>query len=545
MKKQTREQVREHLYKTLSWQCAERDDEDVAKIIKESKEVDGVYTLEEAGLLDGFFEFLNRKGMIERIQMVESSEIKRVMIPLFQYVLLYLEKTIYGIESVHGMPELLFSNRAAMKLVGFNGYQIEKGSCKRGEARLYEGSEKSKPISAESVAENVVKISPEEVERLFNEGIRMLVREGFYGKEIDSAVDATDIETTEKYEGCGQVVRKKKVVDKRGKEKEIEVTVYGWKLLVVWCIRTRMPLAIKVMKINEHESEHLVDLVKQAQANVAGYAGIRRTVLDRGFLDGKDLWWLDDEGIGFIVPGKKNMEVVEDALSLCGLKDPERIYAESYERAEKHGYGQSAKVETYKTEVVGVTGLLSYDEYGDSKHIKKRNRKDFQANPINAVVVKTWENKPSEVVYLTNRDVSRPMEVFNGYDERSLIENTCFREIKQSLHLEHPPQKTERGVRVHSFLVMWVLALTTAYRIEAKQIESVHEYKSQKGVRRWRWELKEENRDKVIVFAGAKYGIYWVWELVMLLGLKVKEAPEGAKTEQEVLEKYGVETDSS
>lgn len=139
MRKQTREQIREHLYKTLSWQCADRADEYVAKLIRESKQVDGVYTLEEAGLLDGFFEFLKRKGVIELMEGVGSCEIQRVMTPLFQYVLVYLEKTIYGIKAIHGMPELLFSNRAAMKLVGFNGHQIEQGSCKRGEDKLYEG----------------------------------------------------------------------------------------------------------------------------------------------------------------------------------------------------------------------------------------------------------------------------------------------------------------------------------------------------------------------------------------------------------------------
>jgi hypothetical protein len=545
MRKQTKEQIREHLYKTLSWQCAERDDEYVAKVIKKSKEVDGVYTLEEAGLLDGFFEFMKTKGVLELLKGVESDEIKRVMTPIFQYVLLYLEKTIYGIESINGMPELLFSNRAAMKLVGFNGYQIENGSCKRGEHSLYEASNKSKPISAESVAENLVKLSPEEVQRLFNEGIRRLAREGFYGEQIVSVVDASDLETTEKYQGCGQATRKKKVIDKRGEEKEVEVTVYGWKILVVWCVRTRMPIAIKVVKIQEHESEHLVDLVKQAQANIVGYAVIKSMAMDRGFLDGKDLWWLDSQEIAFIVPAKSNMEVTEDALSLSNMTDSEEVYSESYERAEKHGYGKQAEVERYKTEVVGVEGLLSLSSYGDGEHIKKRNRKDFQANPINAVVVKSWDNKPSEVVYLTNQDVCQPMKVFFGYDERSLIENTCFREIKQSLYLEHPPQKNERGVMVHSFLVMLMLALTTAYRIETKQIESVHEYKSQKGVRKWRRELKEENRDKVIVFVGDKYGIYWVWEFAMMLGLKVKEAPEGAKTEQEVLGKYGVESDSS
>jgi hypothetical protein len=372
-----------------------------------------------------------------------------------------------------------------------------------------------------------------------------LVRAGFYGKEIEGIGDASDIETTEKYEGCGQATRKKKIKDKHGKEQQIEVTVYGWKILVLWSGKERMPLAIKVVKIQEHESEHLIDLVKQAQANVAGYAVIKSLVIDRGFLDGKDLWWLSQEGIEFIVPGKKNMGVVLDALSLSSMKPSEGVYSGSYERAETHGYGKPAEVVTYQTEVVGVEGLLSYDEYGDEEHLKKKNRKDFQANPINAVVVKRWDNKESEVVYLTNKDVSNPMQVFDGYDERSLIENSCFREIKQSLYLEHPPQKNERGVRVHSYLVMLVLALTTAYRIETKQIESVHEYKSQKGVRKWRRELKEENRDKVIVFVGNKYGIYWVWDFAMMLGLKVKDVLDGAKTEPERLEKYALQSDSS
>jgi len=74
MKKQTKEQIRENLFKTLSWQCAERDDEYVAKVIKGSHQVDGVYTLEEAGLLDGFFEFMRSKGMIDLIQQVGSEE---------------------------------------------------------------------------------------------------------------------------------------------------------------------------------------------------------------------------------------------------------------------------------------------------------------------------------------------------------------------------------------------------------------------------------------------------------------------------------------
>ncbi len=49
MGKQTKEQIRENLFRTLSWQCAERDDEYVAKVIKDSKEVWGSDPEEEGG----------------------------------------------------------------------------------------------------------------------------------------------------------------------------------------------------------------------------------------------------------------------------------------------------------------------------------------------------------------------------------------------------------------------------------------------------------------------------------------------------------------
>jgi hypothetical protein len=66
-------------------------------------------------------------------------------------------------------------------------------------------------------------------------------------------VDATDLETTPHYEGCGQVTRTRSITDKRGKVHEIEVTVYGFKLLVLIDARTKIPLAAKVVPIQEHE----------------------------------------------------------------------------------------------------------------------------------------------------------------------------------------------------------------------------------------------------------------------------------------------------
>jgi hypothetical protein len=45
-------------------------------------------------------------------------------------------------------------------------------------------------------------------------------------------------------------------------------------------------------------------LVIQARANRVGHARLHKGVVDRGFLDSTDRWWLDQQGLGFVVPAK-------------------------------------------------------------------------------------------------------------------------------------------------------------------------------------------------------------------------------------------------
>jgi hypothetical protein len=54
-------------------------------------------------------------------------------------------------------------------------------------------------------------------------------------------------------------------------------------------------------------------LVTQARAHLAGYARLHKVVFDRGFLDGTDLWWLDQQGLTCVVPAKTKMAVTADA----------------------------------------------------------------------------------------------------------------------------------------------------------------------------------------------------------------------------------------
>ena len=116
----------------------------------------------------------------------------------------------------------------------------------------------------------------------------------------------------------------------------------------------------------------------------------------------------------------------------------------------------------------------------------------------------------------------------------TLIENCCIKEAKQQWDLGHPPQKTERAVRVHVLLTLLLFALATAYR---RQCERKATGGQPVGWQRWRRQLLEQNRDKVIVFAQGYYGIFHLAEYSLLLGVTLKDVPTGIGTLPEVLAK--------
>jgi hypothetical protein len=104
----------------------------------------------------------------------------------------------------------------------------------------------------------------------------------------------------------------------------MEVTLYGWKLLVLIDARTKIPLAAQVVPIQEHETLCLRALVTQARTNVGGKARRHKVVFDRGFLDGADLWWLDLHGITCVVPANTTLAVTVDARAQAALEQRSR-----------------------------------------------------------------------------------------------------------------------------------------------------------------------------------------------------------------------------
>jgi hypothetical protein len=362
-----------------------------------------------------------------------------------------------GIERLPALPAVLCSDEALMRLVGFHAQPGRHGVCQRGAAPR-PGPRPTGPIGPEALADNIVTLHGRDLETLVNGVIRALAKAGMCAAQVGGIVDATDLETTAQYEGCGRVTRQRRITDTHGKEHESEVTVDGWTLIVLIEAGTTIPMAATVVPIQAHETLSLRALVTQARTNLASHARLHKVVVDRGFLDGGDLWWLQQHGLRFVVPAKANMAATVEAQAQAAVG--EGMTGGCRVHTVRHGQGKTAWTERLETEVVGITGLTTYDQDGTAEHGRHHNRRDVQPHPINAVVVRTWHGRDDgpggTTVFLTNASVEKPLPPFDAYDDRRLIEHCCLKERKQPWSLNHPPQTTARAVRVHIMLT-WLM----------------------------------------------------------------------------------------
>jgi len=349
----------------LSWQLARRDDARVAQGLYAGEAIEEMHELSEAGLLDEFVVFLQDVGMMTVLERLELPGVKRVLVPTVQFVLLYLLKVLFGGQSMNELPRVLWSLLALMELVGFNARQVEEGLTRRGDAQR-KTKPKQGPLSPQCLADNKSLLSREQMEGLFNQMVECVVGWGLLDGDRIAALDGSKLPTPSTYEGCGKLKQTRLVKVKGQKERAIEeYYVYGWKVLVLIDVHTRLPLSMKVVKIEEYEGRWLVPLLLQAQRNLGTRGRIRSIIIDRGYLDGQDLWQVQKPRVMFVVVGKANMAVTQDAQALA-----KRERVQVRERVVQHGHGKTATQERLRTELVGIEGLTTYDGYGEPEQTR-------------------------------------------------------------------------------------------------------------------------------------------------------------------------------
>src|SRR5260370_23869807 len=204
-----------------------------------------------------------------------------------------------------------------MELVGFNARQVEEGLTKRGDGQ---GTNKQKqgPLSPQCLADNISKLTAEQLETLFNQMVQCVVRWGLLDGERIAALDGSKLPTPKTYEGCGKLKQTRRVKVKGQQERATEeYYIYGWKVLVLIDVPTRLPLSMKVVKIQEYEGRWLVPLLAQAQANLGTRGHISTIVIDRGYLDGEDVWQGHRQGIIFCGGGKAHTALTPEGQALA------------------------------------------------------------------------------------------------------------------------------------------------------------------------------------------------------------------------------------
>ena len=545
----------QNITERLVWHTALKDQAGIAKEMADGKEIEEIYGLGEAALFDEFFCFLSEFGINDLALKLKPKIKKRETdVNFLTVIFIYLMRIIAGCPYFWNIKPVLLQSQPLMRLLGFNARQIREGTSERGLHKSLNGNEQKPdddkiagirgPVCPQFISFFISAILASALERFFNTVISILASHSFFPKHIHALMDASEIQSTERCVGCGKVTKEKAPeLRRRGKRiRKVLETIFGFKIWVVWDSLSKLPIAMRFTTIEVADINMAREVVQQAVDNLGNKVKIVSLAFDRGFIDGPFMWWLhNDMGIRFYVPAKKSMNVYEDALSLAnsGIR-------QKRERARKVGKGKNSFTAIDRWDVVGIEGLTSAGFYGEKGSGSHENSNNFKPNPINAVVVlhdPYKENNPDSdpMVILTNGTVNEPLVTYDGYDARSEIENSLFREAKQAWFIQRPPENTKDAFRAHAYLTIITMALTMAFRTWMDQQEKLDQQGKETGIRKFREKVRQENGNKLIVFDGEKYAIFDAYEVVILCGRNVR-SPRGVPEtieKKDILIKYG------
>jgi len=535
----------------LTWHTASRDQAGIAKNLADGKDIQEVYGLGEAGLFDEFFCFLDEFGFKDLFLGLDPDSKKRKSkVPFMAVIFIYLMRIVAGLKFFWHIDSVILHSQPLMRLVGFNGRQVREGTCNRGNKNFPADSDDKPtkirgPVCPGFIATFITAITASAIEKLFNRVVAILAKNNFFPKKVQAVLDASEIQSTEQCSGCGKVKKEKapELRRRKGRIRKVYEIVFGFKIWVVWDPNSRLPIAMRFARIEVNDIKFTQEVIQQAITNLGDHAKITSIAIDRGFMDGSLLWWLDSESIIFYIPAKSSMTVYKDALVLVDTG-----HREIRTKKRSVGYGKNKTVETDYWDVVGIEELTTAGFYGPLGSGSHENRKDFIPNPINAVVVlhdPFKKNNPNSktMVILTNAAVNKPLKVYDGYDARSEIENSLFRESKQAWFIQRPSQNTKSGFRIHTYLTILTMALTTAYQDWMDQQDKLEKDGTYTGIRKFREKVKEENGNKLIIFDQDRYAIFDAYEVFILCGRNVL-MPTGVPeiiTKEDILQKYCVQ----
>jgi len=252
------------------------------------------------GNFDGLFSFFNEVEFFSLFNFRPDCR-QRIMIPLVYFLSTYSLKVISNLDLLNQIEDQLFKDRAILEMVGFTGVHFQQGFSKRNKG-------KHLPFNITTLGKLFRDFSLSQTEHFFTTCFHPLAKNQFIptGTYIADACPLYVSYCAKKYENTGTII-------KDGKKKK------GYKLITLKYARKderrnkpEIFVAVILVPLNHHENTYLIPLVEQAIKNI-GQGKIKQIVMDRGFVDGENLYTLKyDYKIDFIIYSKSNMDVTKE-----------------------------------------------------------------------------------------------------------------------------------------------------------------------------------------------------------------------------------------
>jgi hypothetical protein len=416
-------------------------------------------------------------------------------------------------------------------------------------------------FSGEVIADTVVKVSLMALSWTFNAVIGILAQGGFFPKKVHAVVDCTDREATPKYRTLDgspvcSVTRKKRPQHSHNRHApKVATTVWGWKIWLMFCPTSGIPIALYVDRINVDDRVWMLALVQQGKANL-GEGRLASVSFDRGFWDGQELYRVAKEA-PFFIPGRSDLGITQEARRMAvaayaryqkGLPVNDVVVAKRAVTVVS-GKGKNRREQQKELVVIGIA-KLDCDTYAEEAPESRVHSKSFVAGKLNAAVVmedpeyRKAAEQDKYLTILTCAAIDTPKDAlfaYDRFDDRSVIENSGNKQAKQAWKLGTALEKSEAAVYVHSFMVFMMMALMTAFRARQEADNQAVAQGKDTGMEQYRRDVERANRDKVLVREGDCYAVLWSWELAVLGGIHLrKHASENAEA---ILQRYGVVPD--
>jgi Transposase DDE domain len=477
----------------MSWQILYWNQEKVREALQRGEYDDA--SLTSWGRLDDLVALAEGLGVLKELQAIQPDLTRAGDIPRWFIHHALFWRTVVGDESLAAMQEGLFRDTGVLRLLGCTAREIRQGFA----AQRNQGAHT--PCHVDSLRYSLKHTPAGQFSQAFTRCRARWIQAGFVKRRGTYILDATKIEVDGEYEGAGAMTVREEILDAQGKRHRRKIVTKGFKLVTLSYLVPKRKLlvvmAYRVLPIQQHEitvSEELVEEVVTA----VGEGAIRLLLLDRGFLDGERLGRWQGRGMDVLVPVKHNMAVLADMQGLATLP-PDAHIVPAARRGAKDAQGQPLE----DVQLLGFRGLETLESYPGA---------------LNGLLVTAFRGQEllaeQQWGAITTLPVRTPAEVlaaFDAYDDRSLVENTEYRELKQGYRLPTFIGKDASSIAAHLFFEVLLYSVIALY-----QQQRAHRFVAE-GIRRLR-RVAWKERLEVVVYVGCWYGLFEVREFATLLG---------------------------